>query len=115
MSADNFYLIRKDRQGYFVPVMGFASNDARPSIEEKDPRFIELVSALEFASNDYTEYGIRIDEECYEDEAPTREKDKDTGHYPECLVLLTNEYQAFVCVCETIQTGWEKDYSQLAK
>jgi hypothetical protein len=115
MSADNYYSIRKDRQGFFVPVMGFASNDGPPAVTGKDPRFVELTSALEFSTNDYTEYGITIHEECYSDVPPTREKDVDTGHYPECLVLLSNEYQTFECVCETIETEWEKDYSSLAK
>jgi hypothetical protein len=115
MSADNYYIIRKDRQGFFVPVMGFASNDAAPNVRANSPRFHEFLSAIEFASQDYTEYGITVHDECYKDELPIREKDEDTGHYPECFVLLSNEYQTFDCVCEQIKTEWEADYSLYAK
>jgi len=75
MSADNFYVIRKDTNGKFVAAMGFASdyvgNDepgwGLPDIEDNDPKFDSLDEALEFAVNQYSEYGVSVDRECEPD------------------------------------------------
>lgn len=115
MSADNYYMIRKDRQGFFVAVMGFASVEGSPPIRANSPRFKELHSAMEFASNDYTEYGIRIHDECYSEEPPVLLKRVTTKHYPACAAPDSYEGQTFDCTCEQIKKDWNMDYSLYAK
>jgi hypothetical protein len=115
MSADNYYMIRKDRQGFFVPVMGFASNDGPPHVQANSPRFHELFAAMEFAAQDYTEYGIRVHDECYSDDLPVLSKRLTTGHYANCLAQYSDESQHFECSCETIKKEWEADYRLYAK
>lgn len=120
MSADNYYLIRKDRQGFFSPVMGFASDECHPVITSRHPRFVELPDALDFAGAEYTEYGIIIHEECYSDETPTFQKEAN-GHYAVCptrwLDSIESEYTSedFPCSCEQLEAAWEADYTSLAK
>lgn len=70
MSADNFYIIRKDQGGKYVPVMGFASADddydfvIRP---HDKPRFDTVREALDWAWDEYTEYGVTVHPECGDD------------------------------------------------
>lgn len=67
MSADNFYLIRKDHdhgKPVFVPVMGFASDDEEPTIRGDEPAFPTVGQAFRWASKEYTEYGVQVHEEC---------------------------------------------------
>lgn len=140
MSSDNFYLIRKDRQGYFVPVMGFASDEVTPIITSKHARFKELLGALEFAESNYTEYGITIHEECYSEETPVFEKPKE-GHFVRCPLFWQEQYdkqyteeehkanvaslvtlgydeeeleEVGECNCDDLKAEWEKDFSDVA-
>jgi len=80
VSADNFYIIRKDQGGKYVPVMavgrrvaglgGFASADddydfvIRP---HDKPRFDTVREALDWAWDEYTEYGVTVHPECGDD------------------------------------------------
>jgi hypothetical protein len=119
MSADNYIIIRKDRQGFFVPIMGFASVGEAPMVTARNPRFKEFLTALEFAATEPTEYGITVHEECYSDKAPTLAKDGH-GHYPNCPAIYnaetdTEEMHQFDCICENVKSDWEKDYSALAR
>ena len=84
MSADNYYVIRKDRQGYFVPIMGFASSNGAPLVRATDPRFKDFHAAIEYAALEYTEYGINVDNECYSDAVPVHFRRLTTGHYATC-------------------------------
>lgn len=112
MSADNYYVIRKDRQGYFVPLMGFASNNGAPLVRATDPRFKEFHDAIEYASREYTEYGITVDNECYSDETPVHFRRLSTGHYATCPAQKDDQTD---CICSAFETEWEKDYSLYAK
>lgn len=112
MSADNYYIIRKDVHGLFVPVMGFASADEDgyvPRIESRDARFTTLNEAIDYASNDYSEYGVSVHPECDSDEVPVLEQ-TNSGHYFDCpegdqYWELYNEGPA-VCLCEDILADW---------
>lgn len=115
MSADNYYIIRKDRQGFFVPVMGFRSNNGYPQVRATDPRFEDFHAAIEHASNDYAEYGITVHEECYGDELPVISRRLATGHYSSCPAQYNTEMQQFDCECAAIQSEWEKDYRLYVK
>lgn len=61
MSADNYFVIRKDDTGRFAATMGFASDHGVPPIDDTDPRFDSLAEALTYANAEYTEYGVRVD------------------------------------------------------
>lgn len=111
MSADNYYIIRKDRQGYFVPLMGFASSNGAPLIRAKDPRFKDFHSAIEFAATDYTEYGITVHDECYSEESPSHYRRLTTGHYATCPA----QEKYGDCICDDFESEWQKDYSLYAK
>ena len=115
MSADNYYLIRKDRQGFYVPVMGFASDDTAPIVRGNQPRFRDLAAAVTYASEDYTEYGVSIHPECKNPEPPVLERTAN-GHYSNCWAPeLGDEYGTSPCVCARIQADWEQDYSQVVQ
>ena len=70
MSADNFYIIRNHPKGGFAAVQGFASdtddNDEQiyPEVSVNDREFRTISEALEFAMNEYSEYGVDIHPEC---------------------------------------------------
>ena len=65
MSADNYYIIRKDQKtGQFVPVMGFASDDYEAVIRDNDKRYDTIGEALDYADRQYAEYGVQIHDEC---------------------------------------------------
>lgn len=67
MSADNYYLIRRLPNGKFVPVMGFASVDETPKVRMMDDyHFDSLEDAIEWASEQYSEYGVSVHPECWE-------------------------------------------------
>lgn len=60
MSADNGFIIRINDAGYYVAQMYFASSEY-PSIEEATLRFTSLEGAVDYANDQYTEYGLTID------------------------------------------------------
>lgn len=64
MSADNYYLIKKHPHGGYTAVMGFASDDHTPQARETDPTFDTVDQALTWALDQYSEYGVAIDDEC---------------------------------------------------
>lgn len=64
MSADNYYTVKKDENGKYVPRMGFMSNldsgfgaDIRPS----DPRFDTWKEAADSIHDNYSEYGFIVE------------------------------------------------------
>ena len=66
MSADNFYVIVRHPNGGFTPIMGFASDEEFcAKAEEWMHSFDNLEDAYSYATEDWTEYGVRVDPECY--------------------------------------------------
>ena len=115
MSSDNYYLIRKDRQGYFAVVMGFASLTEPPAVRANSARFEELFAAMDYAAADYSEYGVIIHEECYSDKPILLVRNKETGHYPTCPTTTVNGEQWFDCICGAIEDEWLQDYSDVVQ
>lgn len=78
VSADNYFLVRRGAGHRFYPVMGFASDDARPVVDSKalGEGFATPELALESVIDQYAEYGHAIDPECYltSDEFAIREE-----------------------------------------
>ena len=114
MSADNYYIIRKDAYGLFVPVMGFASNDEDgyvPRITSSDKRFTSIKDAINEALNDYSEYGVNVHPEC-ETQEPSVLELSDLGHFHDCD--CSNEFYSMyntvepVCSCKDIESDWMK-------
>lgn len=71
MSADNYYTIKRDESGKYVPAHGFMSaleDGYRAEIYDHSPRFDTREEAVEYALNDWSEYGL-IDEGGDDDEA----------------------------------------------
>ena len=68
MSADNYYLITRHPGGGYTALMGFASSDYPLIPDMKDPQFTTQRAAWEFANEDYSEYGIRIDPDLLSEE-----------------------------------------------
>jgi hypothetical protein len=70
MSSDNFYLVRKRSDGKFAAVMGFASDDYTetdgPEIRPTDPAFDTALQALDWAFDQWSEYGADLHPECGE-------------------------------------------------
>ena len=70
MSADNFYIVRRHPDGGYAAVMGFASdldehgNEVIPEVSQRHPRFPTMFDALEWANNEYAEYGVSVHPEC---------------------------------------------------
>ena len=112
MSADNYYVIRKDAYGFFVPVMGFASNDENgyvPRIESNDRRFYTIKEALNWALNAYSEYGVSIHDECESDEPSVLEL-SDNGHFYDCELSdswysVLNDSEP-ICSCKEVEADW---------
>lgn len=104
MSADNFYIIRKDPHGLFVPVMGFASNEDLPALGSRHPRFTTIAAAMAYANADYSEYGTSVHEECFTDIAPSLEENE--GHVNGCLLYYYPNAEPRKCACETIVNDW---------
>ena len=70
MSADNFYVIRKHPQGGYAAVMGFASDESEESPEVRSNHhqsFATVSDALDYASGEYSEYGVSVHPECRDD------------------------------------------------
>ena len=111
MSADNYYVVRKDAYGFFVPVMGFASADEHyvPRVESRDKRFVTIKDALDWALNDYSEYGVSVHPECESDEPSVLELSP-VGHFYDCD--LSDEFHAEyhktdpVCSCKEVEADW---------
>lgn len=104
MSADNFYIIRKDPHGLFVPVMGFASNEDLPALGSRHPRFTTIAAAMAYANADYSEYGSSIHEECLSDIPPVLEERN--GHINGCGLFYSWTTDERKCACETIINDW---------
>ena len=107
MSADNFWVVRKDKFGHFAAIMGFASNEEEPTIRPRDPRYETVEEALHSIQDEWSEYGTSVHGECYVDEIPT--PDKRDGHYLECPQSLPKSYwddDEYVCKCASILEGW---------
>ena len=74
MSADNYYIVRKHPNGGYAAVMGFASdvdgNDDPiiPEARKQDEQFTTVAEALNYAINEYSEYGVSVHDECDSDE-----------------------------------------------
>lgn len=112
MSADNYYIIRKDVNGFYVPVMGFVSSEEEgyvPRIDSRDVRFTTVSKALNYACEQYTEYGVQVHPECESEDIPELEKTHE-GHYFDCPVSDKywddfNDFPA-VCDCEDVFKDW---------
>ncbi len=68
MSADNYYRVSYYK-GMFTVTMGFESDyaegyQAEPS--DSDPQFESLLAAQEYAFSQYSEYGVSVDEDCWD-------------------------------------------------
>lgn len=78
MSSDNFYIIRRHPKGGFAAVMGFASdiddqgNEITPDVPASAQSFSTLSDALNWAINEYSEYGVSVHEECTESRSQLR-------------------------------------------
>lgn len=112
MSADNYYVVRKDAYGFFVPVMGFASSDESgyvPRVESVDKRFVTVKDALDWALNSYSEYGVSVHSECESDEPSVLELSP-AGHFWDCdfsdeFVSVYHEFEP-VCSCKEVEADW---------
>jgi len=109
MSADNYYLIRKDNFGLFVPVMGFASDPHAATISLRDPRFTTVDEALAAIENEWSEYGTSVDPECFSSQGSILEK-RENGHYVDCVQSdpENEEYypEEFLCSCSQLLADW---------
>ncbi|WIB65920.1 hypothetical protein [Curtobacterium sp. MCBD17_040] len=68
MSSDNYWLVRRiPATNRFVPLMGFASDDALPRLEDRRDRqdYATAQEALAAVLDDYAEYGHDIHPECH--------------------------------------------------
>jgi hypothetical protein len=72
VSADNYWLVRRNPAGGFSPVMGFDSDDGKPEVWASTPVFDTPEAALASVQGEYAEYGHSIDPECYEAPATDR-------------------------------------------
>lgn len=69
MSADNFYRIRRHPAGGFTPVHGFASADEEPEVNPNFHQpFPTIDKAIESVIDEYTEYGVSIHPECFDEQ-----------------------------------------------
>lgn len=112
MSSDNYYIVRKDAYGFFVPVMGFASNDEDgyvPRISSRDKRFTNIKDAINEALNSYSEYGVDVHPECKTNEPSVLDLSP-AGHFYDCD--FSDEFyskyhnEAPVCSCKDIEADW---------
>lgn len=61
MSADDYAVVKRHPQGGYAVVTCFASDDVPDeSVNEKTPRFTDVLDALVFATNLQTEYGVML-------------------------------------------------------
>jgi hypothetical protein len=61
MSADNYNFIRKHPEGGYVVTECSASADEAEPISPTDKRFVTFTEAVQYALDDYTEYGVFIE------------------------------------------------------
>jgi len=87
MSADNFWLIRRDGSRYVVS-MEFASSDELEDPEDKDPRFDTLGEAVDWCTKQDqedpyggTEYGIQF--------GPGVSFENDASEFTQYVLVLT--------------------------
>ena len=67
MSADNFYLVTTHPTSGFAVLMGFASNeDEVLTASEKDKSYPTLKEAVDYATSEYSEYGVEVSNEAVE-------------------------------------------------
>jgi hypothetical protein len=95
MSADNYYLIRKDGSGYAVECR-FASSDYGPNepISKGAARFPTLPEAQEYAYGEYSEYGVDYDFPVIVHEAPPVPAEALPGDDSEGAVIANAQGQA---------------------
>jgi len=65
VSADNYFHIRRDGDQYVV-AMGFMSDDYAPGApppSADDRRFGSLAEAEDYADGEYSEYGVRVEDQ----------------------------------------------------
>lgn len=108
MSADNFWMIRKDKFGNFAPLMGFASDEEDPIIQLRHPRFASMEDAMFAIKDEWTEYGTSVHPECWVDEEPTPGKRE--GHYLSCPLSIPKHLwypdEDFTCRCDEWLAEW---------
>jgi len=94
MSADNYYVILPHPNGGFAAVMGFASDyDDEPLEADSGMHsFPTLSEAYDFASSEYTEYGVSIHPDC------RKAMDKPAG-----IIFSEREKELIVVLCRTTQ------------
>lgn len=110
MSSDNYWLIRKDNYGKFVPVMGFDSDESEPFISLRHARYSTIESAVAAVQDEYTEYGVQIHPECHSSDTPLLLKGEN-GHYAACVVNYADFYspEEVACNCETVEENWNTE------
>ncbi len=59
MSADNYMYVDREH-GKFTVTMGFASDEKHPKPSGGSARFDTFIEAINYASAQWTEYGIQI-------------------------------------------------------
>jgi hypothetical protein len=113
ISDDNYYLIRQDREGFFVPVLGFASHGVFPIVRGRDMRFVELLDAMMFADRQITEFGTQVADECYSTEPVRLLPVEGSEHYYGCAQASTDEtlrVQFPDCICKKILSEWNEPH-----
>jgi hypothetical protein len=113
-ATGTYILIRRDRQDFFVPTTGYITDNEPPIVRSRYPRFVDLLDAMEYADQQNTEYGITIEEECY-DETPTHLSTVgNTNHYYGCSQASPDEEVREVykeCICDRIADEWNENYT----
>jgi hypothetical protein len=105
MSADNYWMIRKDIHNFFVPLMGFASEEENPIVSSKNPRFNTIKEAVASVIHEDCEYGIVIHNECFSDE-PVELIANESGHYKGCQRDWNFLNKKAECSCLEISKDW---------
>lgn len=112
--SNDYCLLRKDRQGFYVPVIGKENEKDLPVVTGLDPRFKEMFDALDFISSSYPHMKMKIGVECYVDFLPTlkgRHK-----HYFGCPQSSNDSMiRSLKCSCERVYDEWVKDYTKEAR
>jgi len=68
MSADTYHVVRKHPLGGYTYVCAFASEDDPDiTVDDRSPQYETFTQALVAATEDYSEYGVRIHQECHEE------------------------------------------------
>lgn len=85
MSADNYFLVRRHPAGGYALVQGFASDvdesgdEHDPDVETRDPQYATVDDAFAAGLREYSEYGVSVHPECFENAAP-----QPGHHHPLC-------------------------------